>query len=213
LSPFLQKYAVKSPILLRAVIQALAFKTMKIILLSITLFLLQACVGASYMTSHEGLHFDSESNEYRKPPEFKSFANGYSSENEADPGNLFQLKSENLEIVSNCYKERIVSIFPAFVIPLPPLIPLFGSGSGSTRQTIGLTINGSNQHQYEIVSIRTSGVTYQPVKIHDSNYKFELVCNSLNENSVVVVKGIKGTFEIKLEFIKTYNIGWGWLSA
>jgi hypothetical protein len=186
---------------------------MKIIILFITLFLLQACVGASYITSHEGLYFDSEKNEYKRPPEFKSFANGYSSENETDPGNLFQLKSENVEIVSNCYKERLVSIFPAFVIPLPPLIPLFGSGSGYTSQDIELTVNGSNHHQYEIVSIRTNGVTYQPIKIHDSNYKFKLVCNSLNDNSVVVVKGIEGTLEIKLEFIKTYNYGWGWLSA
>jgi hypothetical protein len=93
------------------------------------------------------------------------------------------------------------------------LIPLFVSGSGSTSQAIEGTVNGSNQHQYEIVSIRRNGVTYQPIEIHDSNYKFKLVCNSLNENSVVVVKGIDGSLEIKLQFIKTYNFGWGWLSA
>lgn len=194
-------------------IKMLASKTMKIILLFITLSLLQGCVGGSYLSSHEGLHFDSERNEYKKPSEFKSFAYGYSSASEADPGNLFQLKSENLELVSNCSKSRFVSFFPAFVIPLPPVIPLFGSGSGSIDETIKLTINGSNQHQYEIASIHISRVTYLPVKIYDSHYEFELPCNSLNDNSILKVKGINDEFEVKLEFIKTYNIGWVWLSA
>jgi len=185
---------------------------MKIILLFLASFLLQACVGASYMTSHEGLCFDSERNEYQKPPVFKSFAYGYSSENEADPGNQFQLKSENFEIVSNCYKERLVSFFPAFVIPLPPLIPLFGSGSGSIDQAIELTINGTNELNYQ-VSIQSNGATHKPVKINENNYEFELVCSTINDDSLVRLKGINNTFEIKLELIKTYNIGWGWLSA
>jgi hypothetical protein len=194
-------------------IKAVSIMNMKIILILAISISLQACVGASFITSHEGLRLNSPNNSYVKPPEFESIADGYSSSNVGDPGNPVHLDSGDIEIVSNCYKERVVSFFPAIIIPLPPLIPAFGSGRGTLDTNIELTMSGDNKSGYSIESIFSNGEYAKAIKSGNNIYKFYLNCREVSDEGKIILKSKGNSIDINLEYIKTYNFMWGWLSA
>jgi hypothetical protein len=186
---------------------------MKIIIFIALCCLLQSCVGGSFLTSHEGIQINSKANLYVQKSEFKSIANGYSSSSIKDPGNPVVLENGNIEIRANCYRERLVSFSPSIIIPLPPFIPAFGSGKGSVNSKIELTLIAKNGSNAKIESIKSNNAIHVPVEEKNGIYTFGVMCTDVSDDAIVNLKGGETLHEVHIKYIKTYNFGWGWLSA
>lgn len=186
---------------------------MKIILFIGLCCLLPACVGGSFLTSHEGIQINSKANLHVQKSEFESIANGYSSSSIKDPGNPVVLENGNIEIRANCYRERLVSFSPSIIIPFLPFIPAFGSGKGSVNSKIELTLIAKNGSTAKIESIKSNNTIHTPIEEKNGVYTFRLMCTEVTDNAIVNLNGGETLHEVHIKYIRTYNFGWGWISA
>lgn len=181
-----------------------------ILLLSL---LLQGCIGVSFISSHEGVKLNNPENTYTRPPHYQSLSFGYFSADDSDPGLPIALEGGRLLLSSNCLNERMVSIFPSFIIPFPPLIPLFGNGEGSLTDSVVITLDGEMANKYIIQSINSSDTELMPEKIEKNSYFFGVTCRELSGYDDLILSDQSKEITINIKFKKTYNFGWFWLGS
>ena len=169
----------------------------------------------SYFGGNEGLHLDADANTFKVPREYNSILEGYSSADKNDPGQPIELQSndERFLIQANCLREKAYSFSPAVIIPLPPIIPLFGLGSGSVEENVNITVSMCTENAYIIESIIIGATVHRPISTDNCSYKFKLMCNEIPDGTVIIASDGDKEVEIKVRYIKTLTFGWGWLGA
>jgi len=185
------------------------------LILSAGIICLQGCIGATAMTSHEGIQLSSQYNEYVKEPEFENIGQGYSTANKNDPGYPMHYRNGDIEveIQANCINNMIVSVIPSLIVPLPPIIPLFVGSNDVANENLALNQYGCLSNDTTIESIEYGGKTYKPEKVKYCRYDFSLKCSELTEGGVINLKSESREISIDIIYKKTYNLIWGWLGA
>ncbi|MGH1441617.1 MAG: hypothetical protein ACRBBR_16000, partial [Cellvibrionaceae bacterium] len=135
---------------------------MKKIIVVMLGLILQACVGASFLVSHEGLYLHGSVEANKRDPGFKSILHGYMSKNINDPGNTVSLENSSVEVSSNCYKQELVSVFPSFIVPLPPIIPFFGLMEGNIDSPLIVNLSSCKANEYRVKYVEINKKLYQP---------------------------------------------------
>lgn len=172
-------------------------------------------MGFSYLGAKEGWHLDSENNEFKVPSHFESILQGYSSESEKNPGHPVKIDAgDRFHLIkANCLKESAYSFSPAFIVPLPPVIPLFGVGSGSVNERVIVTVEECGKDSYVINGISASGVIYEPISVDNCSYRFDISCNDVKSGVIILEAKDHEKVEINFNYIKKLIYGWGWLGA
>ena len=176
---------------------------------------LQGCVGATAMTSHEGIQLSSKYNEYVKEPEFENIGQGYSTANKNDPGYPVHYRNGGIEveIQASCINNMIVSVIPSVIVPLPPIIPLFVGSNDVANENLVLNQYGCLSSNFAVESIEYGGTTYKPTKVAYCRYDFPIKCSELTGGGIILLKGESREISIDIVYKKTYNLIWGWLGA
>lgn len=188
----------------------------------LTIALLSGCVGVSGIYSTEGVHLDSPDNSYQVPIRVEYFMDGYTTENNRDPGHPVYFKDSQSYLSTNCLKkERGVSFMPSVIIPLPPALPWFGADEKIVDRKLEISIsrcNSSSESEYFVDHIKVNNDSLQPSKITKADFKsfnlctfhFQIQCSELTGGSKIILKRDLAEKEVDIEYKKTYNFGWFW---
>lgn len=172
-----------------------------------TALMLAGCVGMSYVARSEGIAFDYTA--LQAPYLASGF--GFASVGPKDPGNkvMFEDKSQ---LSSNCYQEDMVSVMPAFIVPLPPLIPLFPSRA---QLPAHIVFSFTNAPQVEAFKLSVDTEELAPTEVKDGQVRFDLACAALQDKAAAVTFHFANgaRHQIPLQYKKAHAFGFFWLGS